>query len=85
MQTEELIGITAGVFTSASLLPQLIKMLREKKVEDVSPLWLIILFAGLCLWVVYGFMKTDWPIILTNIFSLTLNAFMLVLRFKYKK
>ena len=85
MTTEQLVGITAGIFTSASLLPQMIKMRREKKVENVSPLWLFILFIGLALWIVYGIIKKDGPIIVTNGFSLLLNGIMLVLRFKYKK
>jgi MtN3 and saliva related transmembrane protein len=41
------IGIIAGIFTAASLLPQLIKIIREKKVEDLSAGMSITLMVGL--------------------------------------
>jgi MtN3 and saliva related transmembrane protein len=78
-------GLVAGVFTAISMLPQLIKTLKEKKAEDVSPVMLIILVTGVTLWVVYGWLKNDLPIILTNSFSLLLNLCMLYLRWKYRE
>jgi MtN3 and saliva related transmembrane protein len=80
-----LIGLLAGVCTALSMLPQVIKTLKEKKAEGVSPLMLITLITGLALWVFYGTLKNDLPIMLTNGFSLLLNFFMLFLRWKYKE
>jgi MtN3 and saliva related transmembrane protein len=85
MHIEQIVGLTAGILTAGSLLPQLIKMIKEKKVEAVSFLMLFILFAGLGLWIVYGILRKDWPIVFTNAFSLLINSTMLVLRFKYSK
>lgn len=84
MDSTQIVGIIAGIFTAVSLLPQLIKIIKEKKAEDVSPWMLIILMVGLALWLCYGFLKTDWPIIVTNAFSLLLNTAVLILRYKYK-
>ncbi|HEY9363705.1 MAG TPA: SemiSWEET transporter [Chitinophagaceae bacterium] len=81
----QLIGITAGICTSISLVPQLIKMIRKKQVEEISLFMLLILFTGLALWVYYGILKIDWPIIVTNSFSFLLNGIMIVLRIKYKR
>jgi MtN3 and saliva related transmembrane protein len=78
------VGIVAGVFTAVSLLPQLIKLIRDKKAKDISLFYLMILFCGLCLWVWYGFLKNDLPIIATNSFSLLVNTAMIVLGIKYK-
>lgn len=47
----QLIGIVAGICTGISLLPQLIKIIRDKKVDDISYLMLFILMAGLAGWV----------------------------------
>lgn len=80
-----IIGIIAGVFTSTSLLPQLIKILKEKKVDDLSMTMFLSLLIGIMLWVVYGLLRDDWPIIVTNSFSVLLNLFILVLKFKYSK
>jgi MtN3 and saliva related transmembrane protein len=83
MDTTEWIGIAAGVLTSISMLPQLIKMIKEKKAGDVSIVMLLVLIAGLALWAVYGFMREDIPIIVTNCFSFVLNIIVLTLRIKY--
>ncbi|HEY0654304.1 MAG TPA: SemiSWEET transporter [Chryseosolibacter sp.] len=79
------VGIAAGIFTSASLLPQLIKLLKEKKANDISIFFLVILFIGLALWVWYGIMKNDIPIIVTNSFSIVVNLLMIIYGTKYKK
>jgi MtN3 and saliva related transmembrane protein len=85
MDHPEYIGIIAGVFTAASLLPQLIKIVRQKKAEDISILMLIVLFIGLSLWVFYGVLKTDWPLIVTNSFSLLINVLIVIFSLKYKQ
>jgi MtN3 and saliva related transmembrane protein len=81
----EWVGIIAGVFTAVSLLPQLIKLIREKKAEDISLFFLIILFFGLGLWIWYGILRDDLPIIATNAFSLLVNLLMIILGIKYKR
>ncbi|MNF08167.1 MtN3/saliva family protein [compost metagenome] len=81
----EMTGIIAGIFTGISLLPQLIKLIREQKTQDISVLMLTALLIGLSLWVVYGIQKKDWPIIVTNSFSLLVNCCLLVLNFYYRK
>jgi MtN3 and saliva related transmembrane protein len=79
------VGLLAGVLSALSMLPQVIKTLKEKKAEDVSPVMLIVLVTGIALWVFYGVLKHDLPIMITNGFSLLLNLFMLFLRWKYAK
>ncbi len=78
------IGLVAGVLTAFSMLPQLLKTLKEKKAENVSPVMLVVLILGVVLWLLYGVLKSDLPIILTNGVSVVLNIFMLVLRWKYR-
>jgi MtN3 and saliva related transmembrane protein len=81
----EAIGIIAGICTALSLLPQIIKIIREKKTQDISLFYLIVLLCGLALWTYYGFLRKDIPIIATNIFSMLLNITMIVLGVVYKK
>lgn len=80
-----IIGIAAGTLTSVSLLPQLIKMIRERKATDISIVMLVTLFSGLALWIVYGIRIKDWPVIITNVFSLLVNLLIIVLRARYKQ
>lgn len=78
------LGIAAGVLTSISLMPQVAKMIKTKKAEQISPWMNIVLITGQILWIVYGIIKKDSPIIFTNAFSVMLSVFMLFLRRKYK-
>lgn len=84
-ENPEIIGIAAGVCTAISLLPQIIKVIREKKTEDISIFYLLVLLLGLGLWTYYGFLKDDLPIIATNMFSMVLNITMIGLGIHYKK
>ena len=81
---ETLIGIFAGIFTTIAVVPQIIKSLKTKKTVDVSPLMFSILILGVGLWVVYGILKMDYPIIITNGISFILNLSMLILMIFYK-
>ncbi|RYZ21878.1 MAG: hypothetical protein EOO16_11325 [Chitinophagaceae bacterium] len=83
MDTTEIVGIVAGILTASSLLPQVIKTLKEKKADEVSKGMLLTLMAGVAGWIVYGFLRDDLPIIVTNCFSLAINILMMVLRIKY--
>ncbi len=82
---ESIIGIAAGVCTTVSALPQLIKALKTKQVEGLSPVMFSILLVGLSLWVAYGFLRNDLPIIITNGTSVLLNGVVLVLYFMYRE
>lgn len=79
-----IIGVSASVFTALSLLPQLIKICREKKAGGVSALMLVTLFTGLSLWVIYGCMKEDIIITISNSTSLLINILIGVLMYRYR-
>ena len=79
------IGIFAGICTSISLLPQLIKIIREKKADDLSYGMLFFLLTGLGAWVAYGIMKEDYPIIITNCFSFLVNLLVIFFTIRYKQ
>lgn len=82
---ESILGIVAGVLTSVSMIPQLIKVLKDRNVEDISLVMLIVLIAGLSLWVWYGFLKDELPIILSNAFAVLINISLLICYLFFKK
>lgn len=85
MESIQILGLAAGICTSSSVIPQLIKTVQEKKASDVSWIMFIVLIVGNSLWIYYGSSKSDIPIICTNIFSLLLNTAMLLFKWKYRK
>jgi MtN3 and saliva related transmembrane protein len=78
------VGIGAGICTGVSLLPQLVKIIRDKKANDISYAMLFILVTGLAGWIWYGILKEDFPIIITNSFSLLVNVLIICFSFRYK-
>ena len=82
---ENILGLVAGGITSVAMLPQLIKVLKDKDVEDISLLMILFLITGLSLWVWYGFLKDELPIILSNAFAVLVNICLLIYYLKYRK
>jgi MtN3 and saliva related transmembrane protein len=74
------LGMLAAALTSLSYLPQLQKAMPRNSTSDLSLKMLVVLSAGLCLWIVYGVLKDDWVIILANSIDATLS--LAVLGFK---
>ncbi len=85
MNLQTIIGIAASVFTGISMLPQLVKVVKEKKAEDISAIMLVVLLVGLSAWIWYGFLKKDYILIVSNSFSLLVNVALSVMAVKYKK
>ncbi len=80
---KQIIGIAAGVLTASSLIPQVIKSVKEQKASDVSIFMFIILMGGNGLWTWYGVILKDLPIVITNAFAFLMDMTMLVLKFRY--
>ena len=78
------IGTAAGVCTAISMLPQLFKIIKEKKAQDISYFMLGILLTGLGCWTWYGILKEDIPIIATNSFSVLVNLVTMGCTIRYK-
>ena len=85
MDLTTIVGIGASALTSSALIPQIVKLLKEKKSEDVSILMLTVLLLGLGLWVYYGILKSDPIIIVSNVFAAGVNIFTFVLTIYFRK
>ena len=79
----ELIGIVAGVLTTFSSLPQVIKVWRTRSTGDLSLIMLVMAVTGIALWLVYGLARSDWPVVGANACTFTLNALILGLKLRY--
>ena len=78
------IGTVASVDTALSMVPQLTKLIKEKKAENISLYMLFVLYLGVSCWIVYGILKNDWIIIISNSFSFVVNLALTVITLKYK-
>jgi len=79
------LGLLAGFLTTLSFLPQVVKSLKTKHMDDFNIWFLILMIVGLSLWTVYGFMIKQLPIIIANLATISLNLMLLGLKIKYQK
>lgn len=79
-----LLGISAGVLTTISFLPQVIKTWKTKHTKDISLSMYSIFVVGVLLWLVYGIVRQDIPIILANSVTVLLAGFVLIMKLIYK-
>ena len=78
------IGFMAAALTTSSFLPQVIKAYKTRHTEDISILMYLILVFGIGLWLLYGIMISDLPIIAANGVTLVLVCSVFALKLKYK-
>ncbi|KQB37085.1 SemiSWEET family sugar transporter [Flavobacterium aquidurense] len=85
MNAIDAVGLFAGTCVTISVIPQIIKVWKTKKVKQISLKTFGILTFGIMVWIVYGILKEDLPIILTNSVSLCLNLIMVYFIIYYEK
>lgn len=79
------LGIVAAVLIMSSFIPQIKRSLATHSVEDISVYLVVLLILGFSLWTAYGIFRNDWIISGANSVNVSLNIFLLVLKFKYRK
>ncbi|GEP49416.1 hypothetical protein FNO01nite_00880 [Flavobacterium noncentrifugens] len=85
MDSITIIGLGAALMTTISNIPQAYKIIKTKETNAVSAWSNIVLFIGLVVWVVYGFLRNDWPIIISNLISAIITAIVIFLKLTSKK
>ncbi len=83
MSLDNFIGIIAGIITTSALIPQAIKICRTKSARDVSLAMFIFLAVGVTLWLFYGLLIKELPVILANFFSLVLISLIIMMKIRY--
>jgi len=66
------IGFLAGLLTTASFVPQVIKAYRTRSTTDLSLAMLITFSCGLGLWIAYGIATGQTPVVITNVATFVL-------------
>jgi MtN3 and saliva related transmembrane protein len=75
-------GLLAAFCSTAAFLPQVVKTWRTRSTKDISIVMFMVLVIGILLWLAYGIMIQDIPLIVAN--SVTLLFAGTILFFKLK-
>lgn len=78
-----IVGIIAGSLTTIAFLPQLIRAIKTKHTKDLSLGTFSLFGAGVFLWLIYGIMLSEMPIILANAVTLIFVLFIAFLKIKH--
>lgn len=81
----EIVGAGAAIVGSSIMLPQVIRSLRTKSVRDVSPAMLGLYLLNSVLWLSYGLLLPNFPIIATNVIALLIVSVQWILKMRYDK
>jgi len=77
------LGAAAGFCTTVAYLPQLIRAWRTRSTHDISlPMFSLMVF-GNGLWLIYGLLIGDGPLIAANAVSVSLSASILYLKLRH--
>ena len=83
MSFETALGLLAGSLTTIAFLPQVIRTWRTRSTADISLVMFLILCTGIALWLVYGLVRGDWPVIIANGFILVLASTILFFKLRH--
>jgi MtN3 and saliva related transmembrane protein len=73
------VGSLAALASMVSFAPQAWQIIKSRRTDGISPAAYSITVAAFALWVLYGALNLQWPIIVSNFVCLVLSAFILVM------
>jgi MtN3 and saliva related transmembrane protein len=83
MQTTDIIGTMGATFTTVSFVLQALHTFKTKDVRGISLGMYCVFITGVGLWLAYGVMLGEWPIIIANGITVSLALAILVMKLRY--
>jgi MtN3 and saliva related transmembrane protein len=74
MEGTTIVGIIAAVCTTVAYIPQAVKTIRTRHTKDLSLVMYVVLTIGLVMWMSYGLLLRDWPLIISNLIAVVLTS-----------
>lgn len=78
-----LLGLIAATCTTLAFLPQVVKTYRTRSTKDISLGMFLVLVIGIVLWLIYGVLISDLPLVAANVVTLVLAGIILALKLKH--
>lgn len=77
------LGMVAGTLTTFAFLPQVIRTWKRRSAADFSFLMLTVFVSGVGLWLIYGWLMDDLPLVITNLVTFALAAAILAMKLRF--
>jgi MtN3 and saliva related transmembrane protein len=76
----DFIGSFAATCTTLAFIPQAVHSYQTRDLSGISLPMYTIFTLGVAMWLVYGILKQDWPIMVANTITVALSAMILILK-----
>ena len=80
----EALGGVAAVCTTVAFAPQLVRVWRLRRADEISLTTFLLFSAGTVFWIGYGVLIGSWPVILANVGILVLALAILTLKLTWE-
>ena len=79
----KMLGFAAATCTTLAYAPQFIKVWRTRSTEDISLGMFLVMVLGLALWLAYGLLSGDAPLVAANAITKVLAGGILFMKLRY--
>jgi MtN3 and saliva related transmembrane protein len=83
MSIEILVSAAAATLTTAAFVPQALHIIRYKETRAISLFMYVSFAVGVALWLLFGTLIGNWPIIVSNGITLLLALAIIAMKLKY--
>jgi len=81
----EAIGYAAGIILIITMIPQIFKTYKIKRVEEISLPMVILFVLGCLLWTIYGYLINNMPVLIMDLIAFVIAVIQIILILRYKK
>lgn len=78
------LGYVAGFCTTVAFLPQVYRAWKTKSTKDLAPTMLLLFAIGILLWLIFGILIQELPIIIANGVTFFLVLLIVLLKFRFE-
>jgi MtN3 and saliva related transmembrane protein len=83
MNTTTIVGLSAGLLTTIAFVPQVVKIWKARSAKDISLPTFLVFTLGVALWLLFGILSGELPIIIWNAVTLVLTGAILVMKIRF--
>jgi MtN3 and saliva related transmembrane protein len=83
MHIDTAIGLVAGLLTTVAFVPQALRIYRTRSARDISLHTFAAFTLGVMLWLAYGILRHEAPIIVWNAITLAIAAAILGMKLRF--
>ena len=85
MNALDLLGLVATCFTTSSFVPQVWRTWKTRDMSGISLPTYVIITIGLALWLVYGWLRGDMPLMVANAVMVVLTGAITVMKLRFEQ